>query len=99
MIAQAFGMAPMNVFAVQLDIAWEDKTANFRKVTALLEAAPPTPDSLVVLPEMFASGFSMNLAATRQGPEREDENFLAGLARQHRVFVVGGVVSSGAGSM
>src|SRR5206468_403424 len=45
--------------------------------------------------EMFASGFSMNLAATRQGPECEDEAFLAGLARERQVFVAGGVVSSG----
>jgi len=92
-------MSAMNVFAVQFDIAWEDKPANFRKVKSLLDAATPTPGALVVLPEMFASGFSMNLAATRQGLEREDECFLAGLAREHRVFVAGGVVSHGAGAM
>jgi predicted amidohydrolase len=92
-------MPAPNLFAVQLDIAWEDKAANFRNVRALLEATPPAAGSLVVLPEMFASGFSMNLAATRQGPEREDETFLAGLAREHGVFVVGGVVSPGAAEM
>jgi omega-amidase len=85
----------MNVYAVQLDIAWEDRAANFRKVETLLEATPPTAGSLVVLPEMFASGFSMNLVLTRQGPAREDEAFLAGLARKHQVFVSGGVVSPG----
>ncbi len=92
-------MSANNVFAVQLDIAWENKDVNFRKVRALVEAAAPAAGSLVVLPEMFATGFSMNLAATRQGPAREDESFLAGLAREHGVFVVGGVVSSGAGAM
>ena len=55
--------------------------------------------SLVVLPEMFASGFSMNLSATRQASEREDELFLAELARQYRVFIAGGVVSEGSGAM
>jgi predicted amidohydrolase len=87
-------MSAINLFAVQLDIAWEDKAANFRKVRALLEAVPPSPGSLVVLPEMFASGFSMNLGVTRQSPAREDEAFLAGLARAYKVFVTGGVVSS-----
>lgn len=87
------------VFAVQLDIAWEDKEANFRKARALVEAARPPAGSLVVLPEMFASGFSMNLAVTRQGPEAEDEAFLAQLARELGVFVVGGVVAPGAGAM
>jgi predicted amidohydrolase len=98
-IAQARGMSVMNVFAVQFDIVWEDRPANFRKVRALLAASPPAAGSLVVLPEMFASGFSMNLAVTRQTSAREDESFLAELAREHRVFVTGGVVSPGTGEM
>ncbi len=89
----------MKVFAVQFDIAWEDKAANFSKVRSLLAAAPPEPGSLVVLPEMFATGFSMNLSVTRQTPERDDEAFLSSLAREHRAFVIGGVVSPGAGEM
>jgi omega-amidase len=83
----------MQVAAVQFDIAWEDRPANFSRVRALLAGAPPAPGSLIVLPEMFASGFSMNLAATRQTVAREDETFLAALAREYRSFVVGGVVS------
>ena len=86
----------MNLAAVQLDIAWEDKAANFAKVRALLAASPPVPGALIVLPEMFASGFSMNLAVTRQDAARADENFLAALAREHRACVLGGVVSPGA---
>ena len=92
-------MSAMNLFAVQFDIAWEDKAANFRKVKSLLESTSPAPGSLLVLPEMFASGFSMNLSATRQGPAREDESFLSGLARQYQVFIAGGVVSAGSGAM
>ena len=56
----------MRVAAVQLDIAWEDKPANFSRVRALLADTPPAPGSLIVLPEMFACGFSMNLAADMQ---------------------------------
>jgi omega-amidase len=81
------------VFAVQLDIAWEDKAANFDKVRSVLAANPPPPGSLIALPEMFATGFSMNLKATRQGPGREDESFLAAIAREYASLVVGGVVS------
>jgi predicted amidohydrolase len=92
-------MPAPNIYAIQLDIVWEDKAANFRKVEALVEATAPAAGSLVVLPEMFACGFSMNLAATRQDDERADEAFLAGLARKHRVFVAGGVVSPAGGKM
>src|SRR5687768_740072 len=84
---------PMNLYAVQVDIVWEDKAANFAKVAALLSSTRPEAGSLVVLPEMFATGFSMNLGVTKQTPDREDETFLAALAREHRVFVIGGVVS------
>jgi omega-amidase len=42
---------------------------------------------------MFATGFSMNLKTTRQGPDLEDEAFLASLAREYGSVVVGGVVS------
>ena len=72
----------MNVAAVQFDIAWEDRAANFARVRDLLGASPPAAGSLIVLPEMFASGFSMNLPVTRQTDAREDEMFLAGLARE-----------------
>lgn len=86
-------MPRMNLFAVQPDIVWEDKAANFRKVRALLAANPPAPGSLVVLPEMFACGFSMNLAITRQSAAHEDENFLRNLAIETRATVLGGLVS------
>jgi omega-amidase len=91
-MGQCEGMA-MDVHLVQLDIAWEDKPANHAKVTAMLGAVRPVPGSLIVLPEMFSTGFSMNLAATAQSEQREDESFLAGLARKHQSGVIGGVVS------
>ena len=83
------------VSALQLDIAWEDKAANFSKIRTLLKANPPTRGSLVVLPEMFATGFSMNLEITRQGAAREEEVFLGELAQEFGVTVVGGVVNGG----
>jgi len=88
----------MNLFALQLDIVWEDKQANFRKAEGLLERAAPPPGSLVVFPEMWATGFSFNLAATSQSAAGEDEQILAELARKHRVYVTGGLVSTGPGT-
>ncbi|MHA3774007.1 carbon-nitrogen family hydrolase [Verrucomicrobiota bacterium sgz303538] len=83
----------MKVYAIQLDIAWEDKAANFAKVRKLLEAASPERNSLVVLPEMFSTGFSLDTDVTRQKAGCEDETFLAELAREYDVYVLGGVVS------
>lgn len=89
----------MRIAAIQLDIVWEEKRANFEKVRALLARTPPEPGALVILPEMFSTGFSMNLARTQQGPQREDEMFLANLAREYRVWVAAGVVNAADGGL
>ncbi|MCA9172653.1 MAG: hypothetical protein KDB23_33540, partial [Planctomycetales bacterium] len=49
-------------------------------------------DRLIVLPEMFDVGFSMNVAATAQTPARESEAFARALARRHQSTVLAGVV-------
>jgi omega-amidase len=82
----------MNVVCVQLDSVWENKQASHDKARALIEAAAPPPDSLVVLGEMFATGFSMNVAAIHDGAG-ETANFLAQTARDFGVYVMGGLVT------
>jgi omega-amidase len=85
----------MRVALCQLDIVWEDKPANCRKVEVLLSACPPAEDSLLILPEMFATGFSLDVSRIAEGTERETERFLARIARTYHVFVLGGVVTAG----
>ena len=50
----------MNVAALQWDLAWEDPEANFRRATELGDLAVDRGADLIVLPEMFATGFSMD---------------------------------------
>jgi len=90
------GYAPLvNVLALQLDIAWENKTANFDNVRRLLKGAAPGKDSLVVLPEMFATGFTMNADAMAEPYGGETEQFLAALAREFGVCLVAGAPMRG----
>lgn len=86
----------MHVIACQLDIAWEDKRENFRRAASLLSAAKIPQNSLIVLPEMFATGFSMNVDATAEALDGPTHQFLAGLAREHDSCVLGGVVTRAA---
>ena len=85
----------MNVMALQFDIAWENKPANFATVRRLLAAAPPPKDSLVALPEMFATGFSMNTAAMAEPGGGETEQFLGGVAREFGVCLLAGAAIRG----
>ncbi len=81
----------MNVLAVQFDIAWENRAANFDTVRRLLDAAGVRPGSLVVLPEFFASGFSMDVERIAEDAGGETEAFLATCARDYRSHVLGGL--------
>src|ERR1700690_1007401 len=82
----------MHVAGVQLDIAWEDKEANYARVRALVAAARLPRGALVVLPEMFSTGFSMNVAGIAERNPSETERFLASLALEQGVPLLGGVV-------
>ncbi|MGE0103641.1 MAG: nitrilase-related carbon-nitrogen hydrolase [Blastocatellales bacterium] len=85
----------MNTLILQLDIAWENKSANHARVLEMLDAAKPEPETLVVLPEMFATGFSMNVPAVHDSETHETERFLAKTAADYRINLVAGLVTLG----
>lgn len=78
----------MRAHLVQTDIVWEDPQANFARVDALLASAGPAPGDLVVLPEMFDTGFSLNLAVTADQTGRT-LSYLQSVAARLRVTVHG----------
>lgn len=78
----------MHAHLIQVDSAWEDKAESFRRTDALLARAPIRPGDLVVLPELFDTGFSFNLARTADTDGRTLE-YLAGTARRLGVTLQG----------
>lgn len=54
-------MQDLRITLVQADQFWEDKKANLKHYDALLQSVSET--DLILLPEMFQTGFSMNAAA------------------------------------
>jgi predicted amidohydrolase len=52
-------MQDLNVTLVQIDQVWENKKANLEKYQTIFEKLEKT--DLVILPEMFQTGFSMNI--------------------------------------
>lgn len=82
----------MRIACCQFDIAWEDKPANYRRVAALARDARLEPGALLLLPEMFATGFSMNVATTAETRDGPTARFLSELAKERQVYVVGGAV-------
>ncbi len=84
----------MNVHLVQINSVWEDRSANHAKARQLIVNASPQPGSLIILPETFSTGFSMNLAITGEPEMGTTEQFLRELAAQYQSCVIGGVVTS-----
>jgi predicted amidohydrolase len=74
---------------VQLDIAWQSKDANFERVLRLLAPADVRPGDLILLPEMFDTGFSFNVDETSDTDGRTFA-FLQRLAQDTGAVVQGG---------
>ena len=81
----------MQVVAVQLNMAWEDKSANHQRVRKLLVDVDIEPGALIILPEMYETGFSMNVEAVAQTEARKGEELLRELAAKYDAAVMGGV--------
>ena len=83
----------MNIHLVQIDSVWEDRAANHAKARQLIANANPLPGSLIILPETFSTGFSMNLAVTAEPENGPTEQFLREMAAQYQCCVIVGVVT------
>jgi predicted amidohydrolase len=82
----------MKIALCQFDVAWLDRPKNFATVRRLVEANPVSEDGLLVLPEMFATGFSMDTNETREWSGGETEVFLGELAHDCSSHVLAGAV-------
>ncbi len=81
----------MDIIALQYDVAWEDKQANHQKVQELVAANPINPGSLLILPEMFDTGFSFNTGNTAESNDGPSHVFLKDLAQQKSIYIHAGL--------
>ena len=79
----------MIVAALQTNIVWEDPLANFNRLRPKLAEAAAVGARLIVLPEMFSYGFSMNTAAIAEPFDGPSVSFLAEQARDLGVWICG----------
>jgi len=81
----------LNITLIQSDIFWEDKEANLRqyedyitKVTAQKE--------VVVLPEMFSTGFSMSPERLAEKMDGTSVQWMKDMAAKHRCILTGSLI-------
>jgi predicted amidohydrolase len=81
----------MKVAAIQHDIVWERPTENHARLGPRIADAAASGARLVVLSEMYATGFSMNAAQIAEPVDGPSATFLAAQAAEHGVWVCGSV--------
>lgn len=81
----------MRVAAVQHDIHWEDREATLRHLAPQVAAAAATGARLVVLTEMFPTGFSMRTHRTAEEEDGPSTRWLREQAERHDVWLAGSV--------
>jgi omega-amidase len=73
-------MQNLNIGLLQFDQAWEDKSLNYQKIKALLSSDVEV--DLLLLPEMFNTGFSMNTSQAESMENSGGINFLKTLSSE-----------------
>jgi predicted amidohydrolase len=81
----------LRVAALQHDIVWEQPAATFERLAPRVAAAAAAGARLVVLSEMFATGFSMAAERIAEDEGGPTSAFLVEQATTHGVFVCGSV--------
>lgn len=81
----------MNIILVQPDIIWESPEDNLKQLNEFFDRIEKVPD-LVILPEMFTTGFSMNSEKLALPPENPVIGWMKGKATQLGSAITGSLI-------
>lgn len=79
----------MTIEILQYGIAWENHVENFALIEASLKEKAPEPKAMLVLPEMFSTGFSMNVEDFAEPEDGPSARFLRRISQQYGIAAVG----------
>jgi predicted amidohydrolase len=80
----------MNITLVQSQLYWEDIEKNLSNLEQKLETVEQT--DLIILPEMFSTGFSMNAAALAETMEGSALNWMRKTAAKKHAVITGSLI-------
>jgi omega-amidase len=81
----------LHITLIQADIAWEDKPANLLKYERHMDAIKGKKE-LIVLPEMFNTGFSMDAAGLAETMDGPTVGWMLSMAQKHRAIITGSLM-------
>jgi len=84
-------MQPLTVTVIQTDISWENKAGNLRMLEEKIKSIPERTE-LVILPEMFSTGFSMNTDGLAEDMGGETAEWMRRVAAEQRIIITGSII-------
>lgn len=82
-------MTTLRVAALQHDIVWLDRAANYTRLTPMVERAVGTGAELVLLTETFPTGFTFETPGIGEPFDGPSSQFLRDQANRHGVWIGG----------
>jgi omega-amidase len=83
-------MQDLAITLIQTELAWEQPADNRSHLGAMIDKLEHKTD-LIVLPEMFTTGFTMNALANSETPGGTTEEWMLELAKTHDCAVTGSI--------
>lgn len=84
-------MQDLKVSIVQSDIAWEDPASNLIEFEKKIDSLGGTTD-LIILPEMFSTGFTMNAPPLAEKPNGKSVEWMQKMAQKRNAVIIGSLV-------
>lgn len=84
-------MQDLNVAILQADLAWENPQENINYFTKEILELPETVD-VIVLPEMFTTGFSMHAAHLAEPQNGKSLSWMLQMAKEKQACVTGSLI-------
>ncbi|PDS24232.1 amidohydrolase [Flavobacterium branchiophilum] len=80
----------MKIAVVQFDIIWENKIKNINKLEVIFSKISSN-TNLILLPEMFTTGFSMNAQLLAETMQEQTVLWLQKMAKLHQAAIAGSI--------
>lgn len=84
-------MSSLTITTIQTGVQWEDKRANLKRLEEHIFAIPE-PTELVVLPEMFSTGFSMRPEALAERMDGPTLAWMQEIAARKKIILTGSII-------
>lgn len=83
----------LSIHLIQVDLAWENKEENLKTIQLEIQKLPNSAD-LVILPEMFSTGFTMKPDLVAETMSGKTVDWMKEMATKFQIALVGSIVIS-----